>query len=96
MHQQIPVPPFAHSDDEIAAVEGFAYRRGLDQIVRLCGELRTLRVYHYEHLGQIAAYQKSLPPTKVLRVTIGRPVEMTRTPQQLELDFGGSDATEVR
>lgn len=37
------VPPFAVSDAELQEVEGFCSRNGLDQIGRICAELRGLR-----------------------------------------------------
>jgi hypothetical protein len=43
------VPPFAVSDAELREVEGFCSRNGLDQIGRICAELRVLRA---EYLAQ--------------------------------------------
>ncbi len=39
----VPTPPFAVSDAELSEVEGFCKRSGLDQIGRICAELRALR-----------------------------------------------------
>lgn len=47
------VPPFAVSDPELAEVEGFCSRNGLDQIGRICAELRTLRAEYVLLVGRV-------------------------------------------
>lgn len=53
-----PIPPFAVSDAELQEVEGFCSRSGLDQIGRICAELRTLRK-EYVRLAERCGRQKA-------------------------------------
>lgn len=46
-------PPFAVSDAELTEVEGFCKRNGLDQIGRICAELRALRVAYMEQCKRV-------------------------------------------
>lgn len=46
-------PPFAVSDAELSEVEGFCSRNGLDQIGRICAELRTLRSEYILLAGRV-------------------------------------------
>jgi hypothetical protein len=71
MHQQKLVPPFANSDSEIAEVEGFAVRQGLDQIARICGELRSARQEVLDLRGLNESYAKSLGLPRVVRTSLG-------------------------
>lgn len=48
------VPPMALSDAELSEVEGFAARSGLDEIGRLCAELRTIRQLYVQQCGKIS------------------------------------------
>lgn len=84
MHQQRFVPPFAHSAEEIDAIEGFAYRQGLDQIARVCAELRAARTEILDLRAVNEAYHKSLGLPRVTRIE--------HSPQQLELPLEGGGA----
>ncbi len=55
-------PPFALSDAELAEVEGFAQRSGLDQIYRLCRELRTIRRAYLEQSETIGRMRQMIHP----------------------------------
>lgn len=55
------------TDNELAEVEGFAKRSGLDQIHRICGELRAVRRAYIEQClinGQLRNQLKALEPRK--------------------------------
>lgn len=43
MTRTLHAPPMALTDADLSEVEGFADRNGLDQIFRICRELRALR-----------------------------------------------------
>ena len=53
-----PTPPFAVSDADLQEAEGFCRRNGLDQIGKICAELRTLRK-EYIVLSQRVGRQKA-------------------------------------
>ena len=55
-------PPFAVSDAELREVEGFCSRNGLDEIGRICAELRTMRS-EYILLSERAGRQRSMIDT---------------------------------
>ncbi len=60
-----PIPPFAASDAELSEVEGFCERNGLDQIGRICAELRALR-QEYLQLAKRVGQQANGQPDPVL------------------------------
>lgn len=55
-------PPFAVSDAELSEVEGFCKRQGLDQIGRICAELRVLRA-EYLQLANRVGKQRAMIET---------------------------------
>lgn len=64
------VPPFAVSNSELAEVEGFCSRNGLDQIGRICAELRTLRNEYIQlskRLGKQQQMVETLQPDPSVR-----------------------------
>lgn len=59
------VPPFAISDAELQEIEQFCGRNGLDQIGRVCSELRSLRAAYLtqaKRLGIQSAMISDLQP----------------------------------
>ncbi len=54
--------PLALSDAELAEVEGFAQRSGLDQIYRICAELRTVRRAYLEQAETIGRLRQMIDP----------------------------------
>ncbi len=57
-----PTPPFAVSDAELTEVEGFCKRNGLDQIGKICAELRTMR-REFMDLSKRAGRQRAMVET---------------------------------
>lgn len=54
--------PMALSDAELAEVEGFAQRSGLDQIYRICAELRAIRRAYLEKCETNARLRQMIHP----------------------------------
>lgn len=52
--------PLALPDSDLAEVEGFAQRSGLDQIYRICAELRVLRRAYLEQSETIGRLRQMI------------------------------------